>query len=151
MLNTITQRNAGRKGFICLYFQVLVHPCGELSGELTQRPWRNAALWLAQIVVYNPGIDAQGWYHLQWAGPSRINYQSRKCTKGQSDGNTLSVDFPFSKMTLACVYVCLKRMYFINKRISISVRFYWKLKGGTVSQDSSYSPSHTLAHPPGFQ
>lgn len=28
---------------------------------------------------YNPEPLALGWYHLQWAGPSYINGQSRRC------------------------------------------------------------------------
>lgn len=64
--------------------------------------------WLAQpAFLQHPGPPAQEWHCPRYAGPSYIDYQSRKGTTGlstgQFGGGIFSGKGPSSKMTIACV------------------------------------------------
>ena len=71
------------------------------------RQWSGATNWLAQFVFsYTPEPHVQGCHFLQWAGPSYINLQSRKCPThlppGQSCGS-IFFKIPSSQMILPWV------------------------------------------------
>lgn len=61
VINTMTRSRLGRKGFILL--AVAVHhrgkPRQEVKQELMQRPWRNAAFYLAPLRFAQPAFSTQ--------------------------------------------------------------------------------------------
>lgn len=98
MSETKTKRSKQRKtwGWKGLRFYITVHhqrkdrnpnSARAWRQELIQRPWRGAAHGLAphdllNIFLIEPRATRPGWYHPQWAGPSRIKNGLRKHLTG---------------------------------------------------------------------
>jgi hypothetical protein len=118
----------GRKGFIWL---MLPNPWSLIGGgqdrnswrqELMQRPWRDAAYWLAprglsSLLSYRaqdhqPG---DGTTH-NVLGPLHIDYQGRK--------SIFSTEAPSSLMTLTCVKLTRKTIQYIHITHLITMHKY---------------------------
>ena len=103
------------------------HRAGTWKQELMQRPWRDAAYWLA-----SPGLLSLLSYRTQHYqprdgtthnGPSLLGHQLRACPTAGSHGGTSPTEAIFSVITPACVKLAHK-----TSQYSISLLFHRNIK-----------------------
>lgn len=76
---TLNKSNSGKNTFIWLTAHYQGKPWWEPGGRNRIRDRVGTLLTGLLSYLHSPGLSFQGWHYLQWARPSYINWQFRRC------------------------------------------------------------------------